>query len=95
MTRPEFERTMNEIRARIAELPESERAALEALAAETVQRHEDISRNSIQSTRALERLELAFERMDNACRRLATLAEEARETFLRANAPGPQAPGLH
>lgn len=95
MTRPEFERTMNEIRARIAELPENERAALEALAAETVQRHEDISRNSIQSTRALERLELAFERMDTACRRLATLAEEARETLVRSQALRPDAPGIN
>ena len=74
MTRPEFERTMNEIRARIAELPENERAALEALATESFQRHEDISRNSIQSTRALQRPELAFDRVDAARRRLSPLA---------------------
>lgn len=95
MTRPEFERTMNEIRARIAELPENERAALEALATETVQRHEDISRNSIQSTRALERLELAFERMDTACRRLASLAEDARDTLVRTRTLRPEGPGLN
>ncbi|MBI5170871.1 MAG: hypothetical protein HZA61_15385 [Candidatus Eisenbacteria bacterium] len=95
MTRPEFERTMAGIRARIAELPEDERAALEALAAETVERHEDISRNALRSTRALERLELAFERMDTACRRLAVLAEEAREALVRARSPRQDAPGLN
>lgn len=95
MTRPEFDRTMADIRARIAELPENERAALEEMAEETVRRHEDIVRNSFQSSRALERLELAWERMDTACRRLATLAEEARDTLARARAVPPAEPGLN
>lgn len=95
MTRPDFERAMAEIRARIAELPETERAALEELAEETIRRHDDIVRNSLQSTRALERLELAWERMDQACRRLTALAEEARDAFQRAQALPPPAPGLN
>ncbi|MFN8588882.1 MAG: hypothetical protein U1E86_28040 [Burkholderiaceae bacterium] len=95
MTRPDFERSMAEIRARIAELPETERAALEELAEETIRRHDDIVRNSLQSTRALERLELAWERMDQACRRLTVLAEEARDAFRRSQALPPPAPGLN
>ncbi len=95
MTRPEFDRTIAEIRARIAELPETERAALEQLAEETIRRHEDIVRNSFQSSRALERLELAWERMDQACHRLGEVAEEARRTFLRAQSLPPPAPGLN
>lgn len=95
MTRPEFDRTIAEIRARIAELPENERAALEELAEETIRRHDDIVRNSFQGSRAIERLELAWERMDVACRRLTALAEEARRTFERSQALPPPAPGLN
>ncbi|MCC6650904.1 MAG: hypothetical protein IT348_07135 [Candidatus Eisenbacteria bacterium] len=95
MTRPEFERTMADLRARIAELPENERAALEELARETVERHDEIVRNSLQATRGLERLELAWERMDTACRRVTALAQEVRDTFERAQSLPPPAPGMN
>lgn len=95
MTRPEFERIMAELHARIAEMPESERPALEQLALETVARHNEIVRDSLQSTRALERLELAWERMEGACLKVAALAQEACDTLTRVQSLRSRDPGLN
>jgi hypothetical protein len=88
MNRPEFERALASLRERIGELPEPRRAELERLAEETALRHEEISRHSLQAHRAVERLELGFERLRVACDRLAKVAIEARERLERARALG-------
>jgi hypothetical protein len=83
MNRPEFESRMAEFRQVIASMPSPQREALEALALETVQRDEQIRRASLEGHRAVERLELAFERLHVACERLRGLAVDARDTLAR------------
>jgi hypothetical protein len=95
MTRPEFERQMAEFRDRIAELPEAQRGALEEMVRETIARDEQIHRSSLEGSRALERLELAFERLGDACQRLVALANDAQRTVERANAHRHPEPGLN
>ena len=86
MTRQEFERQMARLRARIADLPPARREALEEMARETLTRHEEIRHASLLGVRAAERLELAFERLGEACRRLAELANGARQPLERSPA---------
>jgi hypothetical protein len=93
MNRPEFERQMATLRERIAELPVEQRAALEALAQETAERHDQIRRSSLDSFRALERLELAFERFGDACQRLVGIAGDAQLTLERVRAMQRPEPG--
>ena len=84
VNRTEFERQMAGFRERIAQLPPAEREALEELVRETVQRHEQIQRASLEGHRAAERLELAFGRLGDACRRVRELAAEAQATLTQA-----------
>lgn len=96
MNRPEFERAMASLRARIGELPEAQRGELERLAEETAARHDEIHRSSLHAHRAVERLELGFERLQAACDRLAKVAEDARATLERARRLGVRpAPGVN
>jgi hypothetical protein len=85
MTRPEFEHALALLRERIRALPEPQRTELERLAEETLARHEDITRTSLQARGALEHLELSFERLRGACERLAQRAGDAREALARAS----------
>ena len=85
MTRSEFEQQMADFRERIAELPAAERPALEEMVRETVARHELIHRSSLEGRRAMERLELAFERLGEACSRLVRFASETQQALERAH----------
>lgn len=96
MTRPEFERELARLRERIAGLPEAQRAELERLAVETLERHEQIARSSLAAQRAAERLELGHQQLREACDRIAALAERARDTLERVRTQGVRpAPGLN
>lgn len=96
MTRPDFERSMAALRERIAELPAEQRAELERLADETVARDSDIRRNSLQAHRALERLELSWERLQDACTRLDRVTADARDAMERLRTRGVRpAPGVN
>lgn len=95
MNRPEFEKQLAILRERIAELPAEQRESLERLALETVARHEEISRSSLQGHRAVERLELAFEQFRDAVTRLVALAHAAREALASPPPIAPTEPGLN
>ena len=95
MTRPEFERQMAAFRERIADLPESERGALEEMVRETIARHEQIHRSSLEGRRAMERLELAFERLGETCRHLVELAGDAQRALERVRVQRHPEPGLN
>jgi hypothetical protein len=95
MTRPEFEREMARLRESIAALPADQRESLERLAQETIERHAEISQSSLRGARALERLELAYDGLRNACTRLLALAEEARDALARSRSLPPPEPGLN
>ena len=86
MNRPEFDAHIARLRDRIAALPEADRAPLDALVAETIERHDGIVRSSLQAHRSLERLELAQELLVGACVRVRRLAEEARAVIERYRA---------
>jgi hypothetical protein len=94
MNRPDFERTMADLRSRIATLPAAERPALEALAAETERRHHAITRDSLRAHAACERLELHFEQLGEALRRLDRAAREARAGLARMRRPPLPPPSL-
>ena len=81
MNRPEFERQLATLRERITTLPLEQRGEMETLVVETAFRHASISHHSLRATRAAERLELAHERLGDACRRLAGLAERLRDAL--------------
>ncbi len=93
MNRPEFERELARLREQIADLPASQREALEALARETAERHEQIRRSALEGHRAVERLEMAFEHLDQACTRLRERALDLRDALARS--PGRPEPGLN
>lgn len=93
MNRPEFERELARLREQIAGLPAEQRQALEALAVETAERHEQIRRSALDGHRAVERLEMAFEHLDQACERLRERALELRDALARS--PGRPEPGLN
>jgi hypothetical protein len=95
MTRSEFERQMTSFRERIADLPAEQRDALMELAHETVERHEQIRRTSLESRRGMERLELALQRMGDACTRWLAIAGDAHRTFERARDQAGPEPGLN
>jgi len=95
MNRPEFEREMSRLNESIAALPPAERAKLERLAVETVERHQEIVRASLRGHRAIERLELAQENLREACERLVALAGQAGETLGRVRRAPPPGPGLN
>ncbi len=89
MNRPEFERRLAELRARISELPAEQRAALESLAMETAERHEQIARSALEGHRAVERLEFAFARLRAACLRFTALTADAQAALASAQRSRP------
>jgi hypothetical protein len=93
VNRPEFEAALARVRERMADLPPAAREGLEGMVQETIERHDGIVRNSLAATRALERLELAQERLVDSTRRLERLAAEAAGVLSRLRTPPPPATG--
>lgn len=96
MQTPDFEREMRRMREAIAQMPPDQRAALEALAAETVARNAAIAVEAAAGQAAAERLDRAFASLREACARVAACTERLRGTLAApARLPLPPEPGLN